>query len=515
MRSSLNGARAPSLKQVSKMQALPPPVGGWNARDPLPEMEVTDAIILDNLIPGIGDVAVRRGYSAYTTGLGAVIETLMPYSPPSGSNKMFGAVFNYIYDVTASGAVAAPVVTALTSGRWQFTNFATAGGNYLVCANGADAVRNYDGTNWTTPAITNVTSADLISVTNHTQRLWFVEKNKLDPWYLPVSAIAGAATKLTIGPFCTKGGYLQAIGSWSRDGGSGSNDLLVLITSEGEVIMYSGTDPDTANNFVMLGHYQIARPIGRRCIVKTGADLGVLTAVGLVPLSGVLQVAITAQGRSAITDKIRNAFIQSYATAGSNFGWQAFEFPAAKLAIVNVPVAEATTQVQYVMNADTGAWCRFTNMNGGCWAIFNDKAYFGGNNGTVYRYGDSFSDISSAIFASFQQAYTNFGTAQNKRFTLAQPLFRGPSSYVPSVEIKLDYDTSPATLPANVFTTSASLWNVSFWNAATWNASSSPSKFWQTLSGIGQYGSIAMHFSVGQEFALNQINVMYEPGGFF
>lgn len=514
MRSALNGARRPSLKQVSKVVALPPPVGGWNARDPLPEMEETDAITLDNLIPGIGDVALRKGFASYATGLGTYVESLMVYSPPTGTAKMFAANPTSIYNVSSTGAVGASVVSSLSNGRWQHTMFATSGGNYLVIANGADSVRNYDGTNWTTPSITGVTSANLIGVTAHTERLWFIEKDKLDPWYLPLQSIAGAASKLIIGPFCKLGGYLQAIGSWSRDGGSGSHDYLVLVTSEGEVVIYQGTDPDFTD-FTQVGTYRIAKPIGRRCIIKTGADIGILTGVGLVPLSGVLQKAISAQGQSAITDKIRNAFIQSYQIGKSYFGWQVTEHPTAKLAIVNVPIAERTTQHQYVMNSDTGAWCRFTNMNANCWAIFNDKAYFGGNDGKVYLYGDVFTDSGTSISAAVQQAYSNFNTAQNKRFTMVQPLFRGPVGYAPGVEIKLDFDTSATNLPAHTAVVAASFWNVAVWNVALWGASSTPSRSWQTLNGIGQYGSIAMSFALSQEFYLNSTNIMYEPGGYF
>jgi hypothetical protein len=36
----------------------------------------------------------------------------------------------------------------------------------------------------------------------------------------------------------------MAIASWTRDGGSGMDDVLAIITSNGEVLIYSGTDPE-------------------------------------------------------------------------------------------------------------------------------------------------------------------------------------------------------------------------------------------------------------------------------
>jgi hypothetical protein len=44
----------------SKVVTIPPPTGGWNARDPLAEMEPEDAIVLDNIIPGGAGIAPAR-----------------------------------------------------------------------------------------------------------------------------------------------------------------------------------------------------------------------------------------------------------------------------------------------------------------------------------------------------------------------------------------------------------------------------------------------------------------------
>lgn len=504
----------PLLRQVSKVVTLPAPVGGWNARDPLPNMKPDEAIVLDNIIPGTGAASLRQGFSQHVTGLGTYIESLMEYSPPSGTNKLFAATPAAIYDTTSAGAVGAAAVSSLSNGRWQHTMFATIGGNYLVAANGADAVRNYDGASWTSPAITGVTSANLISVTAHVQRLWFVEKDKLDPWYLPIASIAGAATKLLISPFCKLGGYLMAIGSWSRDGGSGPDDLAVFITSKGEVVVYSGTNPDFDNGFSMVGIYKIAEPIGRRCLVKAGADLGILTSVGLVPLSKVLVNAMVAQEKESITDKIRNAFAQSYATAKTHFGWQVQEYPRGRLVLVNVPITERATQYQYVMNADTGKWCRFTDIDAGCWGMLDDNLYLGGNDGIVYKYGTDYLDDDTVISAVVQQAYTNLKDSRLKHFKAVRPLFIGPEDYAPSVEIKLDYDTTPVALPSPAAPSGGTDWDEGSWDVAAWTGDGRPSAIWQSVFGIGQVGSVAIAFSLSQEFVLNSMDVMYEPGGY-
>lgn len=517
---ALSRARAPrppqpGYQQKATVATLPAVTGGWNKRDPLSAMPVTDAITLDNLIPGPGGLSLRNGYSTQSTGLGSYVESLMQYSGPGGTNKLFGAVPTAIYNCSVAGAVGAADVSSLTNGRWQHTMFASSAANYLVCCNGADDVREYDGTTWTSPVITGVTSANLIHVAAHVQRLWFVEKDKLDAWYLGVSAISGAATKLPLGSYCKLGGYLMAIGSWSRDGGSGPDDLIVFVTSKGEVIIYSGTDPSSSTTWQQVGVFRIAPPIGRRCIVKAGADLGILTAVGVIPLSRVLESNLSGQALVAITDKISDAFREYYQRSGAYFGWQVIEHPQKQLVFVNVPHAERATQYQFVMNVQTGAWCRFTGLSAGCWSLFGDNLYFGDNSGNVWKYSSDYLDSTMQISAVVQQAFSDFGSQQIKRFVEVRALTRAPTGYTASVEMKVDYDTSPPTAAGTVASSGASLWNSALWNVALWAPASVPQTSWQTVNGIGKVGSPALSVALSQEFFLNQMDVMFEPGGYF
>ena len=89
-----------------RMNAL---IGGWNARDPLPDMPSGDAVILTNLIPGLTGVVQRPGYLLKTTGLGAAVNALMNWNGPS-SGKLFGVAGGNLFDVSSAGAVGAPVI---------------------------------------------------------------------------------------------------------------------------------------------------------------------------------------------------------------------------------------------------------------------------------------------------------------------------------------------------------------------------------------------------------------------
>lgn len=133
------------MPQQSTTKSVPAPVGGVNARDALAEMEATDAIVMDNWFPNPSYVAVRNGCATWATGLPGAVETVMAYNGFS-LRKIFAISGNSLYDITAQGAVGTSIISGLNNSRWQHAMFNAGGGNVLVCVNGADPPRRYDGT---------------------------------------------------------------------------------------------------------------------------------------------------------------------------------------------------------------------------------------------------------------------------------------------------------------------------------------------------------------------------------
>jgi hypothetical protein len=228
------------------------------------------------------------------------------------------------------------VVSGLSSARWIWTNFAVSGGNYLVIANGVDSVRNYDGTVWSTPSITGVTSSTLGYVFVFKSRLFFLKKNTTEAWYLPVDSISGAAAVLRVGSNLRLGGTLVAGGPFTHDGGFGPEDFCAFVSSEGEVVIYSGTDPGDPATWSLQGTYLIGRPIGNRCLQKIGGDLAVLTQDGMVSLSNALLLDRAAEQKAAFTANIRTAFADQYNLTGTLNGWEVHTWAKGHLALVNV-----------------------------------------------------------------------------------------------------------------------------------------------------------------------------------
>lgn len=515
MKKSGPSRKPPIKRHTARSQSLPAPVGGWNARDAKADMDPADAIELINWFPKTTTCQVRFGYSDHATGLGGQCETVMSYQG-GATSKLFAAVrqpsTSVIYDVTTAGAVGSADLSSLSNARWQHVNFSTSGGAFLVCANGADSVRNYNGSAWSTPSITGVTSSTLVHVNSFKNRLWFIENNTLQAWYLPTQSISGAAAALDLRAFCPHGGYLMAMGTWTIDAGYGVDDHAVFITSEGDVLVYRGTDPSSASTWALVGVWWLGSPIGRRCFVKYKGDLLLLTTDGVLPLSGALQSS-RLNPRVALTDKIQQAQSEATQQYGTNFGWQMMPFSQQNMLIVNVPV-QAGSQEQYVMNMITGAWGRFQGWPANCWEVYGDDVYFGANNIVALAW-DTNADDGDDIETKGLQAFNYFGSrGQLKRFTMMRPTFQSDGQ--PSIQgsINVDFSTADPASSLQVSTPNNILWDAAVWDQAQWGGSLIPLAAWQGATGVGYCGAprfATMTNDIQLEWVSTE--VVYEPGG--
>lgn len=505
-------------KMIAGVASIPAPIGGWNAQSAISAMKETDAVQMINMFPNTTDVMLRNGYTDYVTGITGTVETLAAYNSPT-TTQLFGSTSDSVYNVTNSGSVGSAVVSSgITVGRWQHVNFNVPGGaQWLYMVNGVDKPLAYNGTTWSaidassTPAITGVTTTDLIGVNVFKHRIWFVEKNSTRAWYLGTDSIGGAATSFDVGALFTQGGYLMALATWSIDAGYGLDDTLVFISSKGEVAVYQGTDPISATTFSLTGVFTMGSPIGRRCFMKFGGDLLIITQDGLMPLSKALLSARISK-QSAITFKIQYAVSTAVTTYGANFGWQIIQYPSGNMILLNVPIS--TTQFeQYVMNTLTGAWCRFTGWNASCWELFNDQIYFG-TNGQVSRAWDGYSDAGNNITGDVIPGFSYFGVrARLKRWTMARPIISATGIPGVLMSMNVDFDTSAPTGVPTLAKPGGAVWDTDLWDVGVWGGQVTIQKTWQTIFGLGFAGSLHLLLtSNASEVRWQATDFVYEQG---
>lgn len=503
--------------QRSQTVNLPAPIGGWNARDSLAEMAPQEAVSLTNWWPTTSDVMVRQGFSKWATGFAGQVNTVMPYNPAGGSPKLFAASGAGIYDISGGGPIGAPVVSSLTNDQWAYANFATAAGPFLGIVNGQDGYYVYNGTTWqsvtssSTPiSITGVSPTSLSFITSFAQRVWFIQKGSLSAWYLPVSSVGGAAQQFPLQAIFRRGGSLVSMGVWTVDGGYGMQDYLCFVTTEGEIAVYGGTDPSQSTTFALVGVYQLGSPMGFRSFSKYGGDLLYIGKDGLGPISQLL-ASSRVNTQVNLTAKIQGAISQATSLYPNNYGWCMVLFPLQNMLILNVPVGPGQQQ-QYAMNTITGAWCNFTGWGANHWERFNDQIYFGGN-GFVGIAWNGFSDNSSNILAVAQQAFNEFGTPLQKRFTMLRPILWTNVAPALSAGINVDYDQNIPTDSLNFSPANFAIWDSALWDSGMWGGGLQIAKAWQGAAGVGMIGSIVLKASTnGIETHWAASDIVFETG---
>lgn len=515
-------ARTGGPRGVARGLSIIAPVGGWDALSPISAMPEQNAIELTNWFPQPGYVEVRRGYVAHCdTGTGAAVESAMAYQGPTVSSpRLFAASAGKIINVTGSTPV--DDITGLLGNRWQHVNFTTPGGNFLWACNGADTPRYYNGTSWTTAVITGVTPADMVHVTVYRNRLWTVLENSTKAAYLPLDSVAGAAAEFDVGPQFSLGGWLVAIGTWSTDTTDGPNEYIAFVSSRGEVPIYLINDPTTPSGIDYLGTARIGPPVGRRCLSKIGSDLAVISIDGVLPLSQVLSYDRAALLKVSLTKNIQPVVTASAQARKNTFGWQLISYPRSTMAILNVPITEGVQQEQYVMNSITGAWCRFAAQNANCWEIFEDRAYFGGNDGIVYLADEAGVDATGILEADMRGAFNYYGTrGSQKRWTMIRPLITTDGTVDPSIALNVDFKDDAPLAQTGSFFPGAAIWDVALWDVASWSAEARISDDWKSISGIGYCASIRMRVEISTGapvdpviLQVNSFDVLLEDGAF-
>jgi len=421
-----------------------------------------------------------------------------------------------MYDATTAGAVGASVNSSITDGNFCFSSFTVAGGSYLQAVNGVDELQMYDGSSWATinavssPAITGLATDSISNIHIFKRRIWYVEKDSTSAWYLPVDVVAGALTEFPLGELFGSGGYLVAIGSWTIDGGTGLDDYIIFISSEGEALVYKGIDP--ASDFTLVGVYLVGAPLGKRCFAKYGGEVFLLTHYGLLPLSKVLR-GQDVQDRIAKSDKISPTFTSSAASYGSFNGWGATIFAPEDMLLINVPTEEGVSARQLAMNLLTGAWCLFSQWNAFCWAVFDKKLFYGGNGAVVQAYtGDD--DFGADIVAKSKQAFNYFGSFAIKDFKLVQPILRVTNPIALSLGLNIDFDDLEVASPTSASPLEASLWDTGVWDSAIWGSDSYTLGEWESIPADPGVAASLLVYSASQGVSVHwdSTNFIFQEG---
>lgn len=519
------------MRRVSNSTTTVSPVGGLNTYDPISAMPKTDALSLRNFFPQSSGLTIRKGYQKWAFGFNGIVKTVMSWRGSDGNISIFAVDDDGIYDISDGGEIVpANILLATTVSAFQHTILGNAAGVHLIAFNGTDNGIWYDGTTLTelvagdgivSGTWSGVDPQDLIHCTVHQKRLWAVQVDSTLGWYLPPEQIYGVAESFDFGGVFTRGGYLQAITTWTHDGGDGMDDYLIAISSAGQIAVYRGISPDSATTWSLVGVYFVGATFTRRCFVKYGGDVVFITQYGVLSMSGILKSQDGSVLSTALSRKVQSLFSEVAREGAYRSGWDIILYPSANLLIVNVPGLQLDQNLQIALNTLIGSWTIFSGMKAYCWATDNDNLFFGGE-GYVYLGWTGYTDSVEVdgtggedIIASVQQAFDYFGSpGQLKHYKMIRPTFITTGQFDYSVGINVDFTFDNSETPGSMGTSSVGIWDDSTWSTEyVWAGGFVNNKFWSSVVDIGFAASIRLTVRSSVELIWTSTDWLYEKGG--
>lgn len=525
----------PSIQEVH----IPAPVGGLNTISAGTAMPPGDCVQLVNMVSGEHGLRARLGYKQHSA-VNAQVRTLMPYvggSANGSKDRLFAVTSQGIEDVTASTATnfvgfGSDVGAA---GFGVCHAFTTAAGNFLAYCDEVNGLYVYTESTgaWTKVTegvgvlqVSNVNPANFCFVMVWKSRLWFVEKDTNNVWYLAAGAISGAATKLPLAQSAQfrQGGDVIGLWNWTLDGGSGIDDFLVACTRGGDVAVYQGTDPASPDTFALKGTWNAGAFVaGRRVATSFGGDVMLLTRSGLRQLS---QLVAGGDGQQTYaTAKISNLFNALTLQHGDKLGWAIYLHPEENALIVTVPknsdVYGQISTNQLVLSLWNRSWSRYESLPISAACTWGKKLYFGDTIGSVFvndGYVDAvmladptdFDPVHWAVLTPF----SNLGTVRKKQVQLLRPTTLSDSTMDKlAVEARYDYDLSGIADQTEA-AASGNVWGVALWDAGTWTDDSLPASPARGATGLGSKVAVSLKGTARSRTTLVGVDVLYTTGGY-
>jgi hypothetical protein len=509
---------------------------GIDVSQPLPGGDPMTAIRMENLIPRVLGNQMRRGYFRWTSNLDGEVRSLMRYLPGTGANKLLAATSSgKIYDVTtatASGVTPVPVLTVVAGapvGEWTSLNYTSAAGVHLllmVCPGAGYWI--YDGTTFTqitagagANQIAGVNPNNFSFVTVYKNRVWFIENGTTNAWYLGFGVYAGTATKFDFGPMLPNGGSLQGLINWTYDGSSGVgiNNQLVIVASQGDVLVYGGDDPAVVGEFVVQGRWFIGRvPVGYRFFSNYQQDVIILSERGMVFMTELMR----GQGfyqNVQIAQAINSALAAQVAAALDARYWEVRFLPNDQLLVINR--AETTTEnLQWAYEVNNKAFTMLRGIPMLTVDTFNGKGFSGDLSGNVWQVlqGGSDGQVDAVPGTDLQgivvTAFQPLGEAiRVKRFLMVRPSFISDTPPGIQAGLNSEWNVGAPTLAPAYLGAGSSAWDVGLWDVAIWSGEGQSYEAWVGASGSGRYGSLALKVRASADTIFVGWQALVEQGG--
>jgi hypothetical protein len=479
----------PQIAQQLQAITLPAPNRGIIQNENESYMAPGGAIICDNWAPTMKGLKLRGGCTRWCV-LPETTPVISAFQYASGNNqRMFAGNATKLYDVTTNTPVL--VKSGQTSGNYCASQLANQGGDFMIVVNDAgNPPLRYDGTSWevlipgyvppagkpstiTGPAgSTVVNGGNLTYAWKYRNRWFFIEGGSMNAWYLPLNAAGGLLSMIPLSGAATKGGKLLFGATWSIDAGDGIDDKCVFVTDLGELLIFTGSDPSAAANWRQEGRYEVSTPLGMNAHLNIGGDMLIATVDGIVPISGAITKDRTELELAAITRQIKPMW-RDEVNAKRAWSWTMFKWDEVGQIFVTWPGGNPGNRYCAVVNAATGAWCRYLGIDATCFVRLRGDMFFGTQGGIVMQadrtgYDDGAPYVATVVggwemfqsppnTVTWRQARATFTASNRDPF---QPQLSATTDYV----ITIPPPPAPGADPGP-----ADVWDQGLWDHAKWD----------------------------------------------
>lgn len=492
---------------------IPFPILGWNTRDPIDQMDPNYAQVMDNIFPAEQKGQLRSGSATYvSTGFsGKPAKTLYEHVNADASRVFIAAANGHIWNISTS--TPSSLGSGFTSDAWQVVHDKL----FSIFLNGKDTPQKFDGTTLSNTSFSGISDpTTLIQGTLYRNRFYATAGDQTF-WYGGLDAISGALAQFDCSTLLSKGGGIQFLTTWTRDSGQTTSELFVVVSTEGEILIFQGSYPGEDGStqgstaWALVGHIFLAKTLGPRAFQQYQSEIEIETQLGIVPLSQAVSNQLVPGQEGTLTDKIAPTFNSVATMFGTNFGWSAHLYPQAKMAIYNIPISANSQSLQFVRNLITGAWCRFTGWDAATFCVFEDKLYYSTWDGEVRQALTQETDAGALINYELLYAYNYLGDGEHsKHAQKVRPLILADNDI--TLGIGIDIDFNPSTIsPVEVVGVLGNLWDVPNWDSVHWADENLYNDTWYDVAGIGR--AFALHFKgavSNANFSLASTHILYD-----
>lgn len=333
-----------------------------------------------------------------------------------------------------------------------------------------------DGVSWITgpPGSAVAAGGNLTYVCKYRNRYFFIEKNSMNAWYLPLNAVGGTLLQIPLSGAATKGGKLLFCASWSIDAGDGIDDKLVFCTDLGELIIFTGSDPSVAANWRQEGRYDTSPPMGMNAHIAMGGDLLIATVDGIIPTTAAITKTREELELAAITRPIKDMW-RDEVNEKREWAWSMFYWHEYGAIFVTWPGGDPGKERCAVVNAATNAWARYTGWDATCFMPLGDAdMFFGTQTGAVMHADRGGYDNGVPYTATLVGGWETFKSpAQTITWLQARASFsaRSGETFIPQISACTDFVVSvPTPPPPGPDPGPLDLWDEGVWDTAEWDA---------------------------------------------